>query len=132
MRLGIGIGISCATVCVLIAGVVAVLSRSNPFSGYGMSFGRGVLTYYATAVVVGAVGGSMAPIARWPGGVMCIGAVCGVLSEFGLGIGEGGLRSRDLADRFGLIWFAALGAALAPYLRSVIRRQLARNWKAGS
>jgi peptidoglycan/LPS O-acetylase OafA/YrhL len=131
IRAGVKFGLVLGVGFSLFVAVLAVLMQSNPFASYGMSFPRGVVMYLATGLAAGAAGGAMAPIARWTTGVMCIGAVCGMLIAIGMGIGTNGVHFWGPQERLPLLGFAVIGAGVAPYTRRRMRRakERAEEWK---
>jgi hypothetical protein len=120
--MGAVIGLTGAVTCSLFAGLLAAISHSNPFGDYGMSFPRGVATYFGTFVAAGVVGGSIARVGRSTFGVMCIGAVCGAICYIGFSIGENGIRFWGPGELFVLTGCALTGAIIAPFARRGMRR----------
>ena len=126
MRTGFTIGLALATAFAAVAATLAGLTQGNPFEPYGLSFGRGIATYFATGAVVGAAGGLLAPLARWTTGLVFIGAVCGALTSLVILWAEHSAVSGDNRTAFILGGSALIGAVAAPIWRAAWRRGMER------
>ncbi|HZS61487.1 MAG TPA: hypothetical protein VFA43_19590 [Gemmatimonadaceae bacterium] len=117
IRMGFNVGLGFS----VIALVLYLASRENPFEAIHTSFWGGIAMYFVAGVCVGAIGGAMTPLMVSNIGLSLVGMILGWLADAALQITTHGINVWPHYDWIEAVIFSVLGIPTAFYTRSRVR-----------